>query len=200
MARDFEAGDHRVILTLPSVDADDLLAACEVLWQEGHRTWALPAAAAGHLGGLLSVFGRRARIGVCDVDSAEEAAKVALAGAAFVSSRFCLPELVAGAGAVPVILGGLTPQELRACGSAGAAVVQVTPCEAFGTVFARALPEMMAPLSLIAAGRLERYQADNWLGAGAVAVWPQGLIGVDLVVDADLDGLRQLAQRWRETP
>ncbi|MGB2977975.1 MAG: hypothetical protein WBB78_05575, partial [Propionicimonas sp.] len=68
MARaELELGLHRVVLSLPAVDPDDLIAACEVLWQEGHRVWSLPADRLDEVAGLRSVFGRRARIGVHNI-------------------------------------------------------------------------------------------------------------------------------------
>jgi 2-dehydro-3-deoxyphosphogluconate aldolase/(4S)-4-hydroxy-2-oxoglutarate aldolase len=192
-----DLGDHRVVVSLPAADADDLVAACEVLWQEGHRLWSLPVETAGELPGLKRVFGRRARIGVHGVVSAREAADAASGGADLVASIFCLPDVVAAAGDVPTVLGGLTPQELWNAHGAGASAVQVVPCEAFGTAYARSLPELVAEIPLLAAGRLEHYQAESWLSAGALGVWPTALVTQDLVVDTDLGGLRALCQRWR---
>lgn len=192
-----DLGDHRVVLPLPPVDSDDLVAACEVAWQEGHRVWSLPIDLLDELPGLRTVFGRRARIGVHDLTTAAQASAAAEAGADLLASIYCLPEVVAAAGTVPVLLGGLTPQELRAGHLAGAAAVQVVPCDAFGTAYARGLPELVAEIPLLATGRLEHYQAEVWLSSGAIGVWPTNLLTADLVVDADLDAWRQACQRWR---
>lgn len=192
-----DLGDHRVILPLPAADADDLLAGCEVLWQEGHRVWSLPVGQLHELDVLGRVFGRRAVIGVHGITDSSQAGEAVAAGAHLVASIYCLPGMVEAAGSVPVVFGGLTPQELRTAHLAGASAVQVVPCEAFGTAYARGLPELVAEIPLIAAGRLEHYQAGLWLASGAVAVWPTGLVTADLMVDTDLGPLRALAQRWQ---
>lgn len=124
MARaELELGMHRVIVSLPPVDPDDLIAACEVLWQEQHRVWSLPVDRLEELAGLLAVFGRRARIGVHNVLVPEEAGAAVEAGAAMLASPVPHAGLVAAAATVPVILGGLTPAELHAGYRAGASAV-----------------------------------------------------------------------------
>lgn len=188
---------HEVIVSLPDVDLDDLVPACEVLCQEGFRLWSLPVARLDDLAGLLRLFGRRAKAGVHDLTTADQVVAAAAAGAAFAASAYLLPDLVAAAPELPVILGGLTPSELHAGMAAGAAGVQLVPTEAFGTAYARTLPELMKPAPLIATGRLERYQAELWLESGAVAVWPTSLVTATLASGESLDGLRVQLQQWR---
>ena len=91
----------------------------------------------------------------------------------------------------------MTPSELFAGLVAGAAAVQLLPTEAFGTAYARILPQLVSPGTLIATGRLERYQAELWLEAGAIAVWPSGLVSSSLASGESLDGLRVQLQQWR---
>ena len=192
-----DLGIHQVIVSLPAVDADDLVGVCEVLCQEGFRLWSLPADRTQDLPALLRVFGRRARAGVHAVTEPGQVTAAAEAGAAFAASAFLARELVTAGAGLPVILGGLTPSELRSGLDAGAAAVQMLPSEAFGTAYARALPELLLPAPLIASGRLERYQAELWLESGAVAVWPRELVSLDLVSGDTLDGLRVKLQQWR---
>ena len=192
-----ELGEHQVVLSLPGADDDDLIAACEVLWQEGHRVWSVPPERLDDLAVLKRVFGRRARIGVHDLTKARQAAAAVAAGAGLLASIYCLPAIVAAADGIPVVLGGLTPQELRVAHRAGASAVQVVPCEAFGSGYARGLPELVSDIPLLATGRLEHYQAELWLSSGALGVWPTHLITAELVADDDLGELRTLSQRWR---
>lgn len=192
----WELGRHRLILSLPAVDAEDLIAACEVLWQEGHRVWSVPLERLDDLAALLPVFGRRAKIGVSGVDTAADAHTAIAAGAAWLSSLFPLAELPQAAGPVPVVLGGLTPAELRQAYAAGVSAVQVVPADAFGSSYARSLPSLLPEIPLLATGRLEHYQAGLWLSGGAEGVWHTDLIEPDLVVDAGLGPLRALVQRW----
>ncbi len=190
-------GTHQVIVPLPQLDLDDLVPACEVLWQEGFRVWSVAAGEAGQLPGLLRFFGRRAHIGVHAAREAADVVGAAAAGAAFAACDYLLPALVAAAPELPVVLGGLTPSELRAGLDAGAAAVQLVPTEAFGTAYARSLPELLLPAPLIATGRLERYQAELWLEAGAAGVCPRELVGHELVSGDSLAGLRAKLQQWR---
>jgi 2-dehydro-3-deoxyphosphogluconate aldolase/(4S)-4-hydroxy-2-oxoglutarate aldolase len=192
-----DLGVHGVIVGLPDLDADELLPACEVLCQEGFKLWSVAAVQLAQLPALLRVFGRRARIGVHDVTETSQVAAAAEAGAAFAASGFFLPELVAAALSLPVILGGMTPSELRAGMVAGAVAGQLIPTEAFGTSYARTLPDLLAPFPLIASGRIERYQAELWLESGGVAVWPRHLVEPDAVLGDTLDDLRVTLQQWR---
>jgi 2-dehydro-3-deoxyphosphogluconate aldolase/(4S)-4-hydroxy-2-oxoglutarate aldolase len=192
-----DLGVHSVVLSLPELDAEELVPACEVLCQEGFKVWTVAAGQVDQLPALLRLFGRRARIGVHGVTTVEEAAASATAGAAFVASTYLLPELVAAVPELPVILGGLTPTELWTGMAAGAAAVQLVPSEAFGTSYARILPDLLAPSPVIASGRIERYQAELWLESGGVAVWPRELVDPDAVLGDTLDDLRATLQNWR---
>lgn len=192
-----DLGVHSVVVGLPELDADVLLPACEVLCQEGFRLWSVASGQVDELPELTRVFGRRARIGVHDVVEPAQVVAAAEAGAAFAASQFMLPEVVAAVPALPVILGGLTPSELRAGMAAGAAAVQLAPSEAFGTSYLRALPNLLDPYPLIASGRLERYQAELWLEAGGAGAWPRQLVEPDAVLGDRLDDLRVTLQHWR---
>ncbi|MFT4108582.1 bifunctional 4-hydroxy-2-oxoglutarate aldolase/2-dehydro-3-deoxy-phosphogluconate aldolase [Propionicimonas sp.] len=190
-------GVHNVIVGLPDLDADELLPACEVLCQEGFKVWTLSAGQTSQLPGLLRVYRRRARIGVHGVTTAAQVQSAAGAGASFVASDFLLPELVGVVPELPVVLGGMTPSELRAGMEAGAAAVQLVPSEAFGTSYLRILPSLLAPGPVIQAGRVERYQAELWLDAGGLAVFPRDIIGPEAVLGDNLDDLRVTLQHWR---
>ena len=108
-----------------------------------------------------------------------------------------IAELVAAAGETPIILGGLTPNELRLGLAAGAAAVQVFPTEALGTALAHSLPGLLAPGGLIAAGRMEHYQAELWLSAGAIAVWPTNVLTPEVLHGESLDAVRVALAKWR---
>ncbi len=187
---------HAVIVGLPELAAEELVPACEVLCQEGFRLWAVAAAELVELPALLRLFGRRARIGVHGVTTPEQVVAAQSAGAAFAASDFCLPALVAAAPGFPVVLGGLTPSELHQGLRAGAAAVQVTPLEAFGTAYVRVLPDLLAPGPVVASGRVERYQAELWWEAGGIAVWPRDLVAREVVLGENLDELRATLQQW----
>lgn len=187
----------RVIVELPAGDVDDLIAAGEVLIQEGLAAWTLPFDRHAELGPLREVFGRRARLGVSDLRSPEQVAAAAEAGADLLLAPFADPALLDAAGPTPVVLGGLTPSEVARALSLGPAAVQVIPCDALGSLYARTLTAMFPGEPLIAAGKLERFQCEMWLEAGALAVCPAGAIGADDVAEPDLAELRHRCQGYR---
>jgi 2-dehydro-3-deoxyphosphogluconate aldolase / (4S)-4-hydroxy-2-oxoglutarate aldolase len=190
-------GEHRVIVNLPAFETEELLPACETLCQEGFTTWALPVERINDLAGLLASFGRRARIAVSGVTQPADIRRAAEAGAAFVATDLLAPKLLKVVPDYPVVLGGLTPTELRAGLAAGAAAVQVVPADALSADYAQSLPQLLGHPAVIATGRLTRTRAAAWLQAGAVAVWPQAVFADHLAVDLFLDELRSEIQTWR---
>lgn len=167
---------QRVVVCFPPDGFADWVPAAEVLLMEGFRTWQLPHSQLALLPDVLSLYARRARVGVGHVVDAAGVRAAVEAGAHFVSAPVHLPEMVEAAGDVPMLTGGLTPQEIAAALSAGAEAVQVTPADVMGSGYARSLPPLFPGVPLVAAGRLERYQAEMWLQAGAAAVSVEGVI------------------------
>lgn len=187
----------RTIIELPEADTDDLVAAGEVLVQEGLSLWTVPFARRGELVRLREVFGRRVRLGVGDLRSPDEVGYARGAEADLLLSPFASAELVDAAGPVPIVLGGLTPTEVARALLLGAAGVQVIPCDALGSLYARTLTAMFPGQPLIATGRLERFQCELWLDAGALAVCPLGAVSSGDVSDPDLTDLRHRAGGYR---
>lgn len=187
----------RVIVELPDGDPDDLVAAGEVMIQEGLSVWTVPFERRAELGPLREVFGRRVRLGVSDLRGGDQVAAAAAVAPDLLLAPFAEPELMDAAGATPVVLGGLTPSEVARGLRLGAAAVQVVPCDAMGSLYARTLTAMFPGAPLIATGRLERFQCEMWLEAGALAVCPVGVIGPDDVAEPDLAELRHRCQGYR---
>jgi len=190
-------GTHPVIASLPGVDADALVAACEVMWQEGLRTWSVHIDHMEALATLRGPFGRRAVVGVHGVTKASQGTAAAATGAGFVATAWVVRGLVRASGDVPVIAGGLTPSEVVAAGASGAAAVQVVPASALSPGYAYELPGIVGDLPLIATGDFSPEEAAEWLVAGAVGVWTTGLASAEAVTAADLDRLRSDCQAWQ---
>lgn len=188
----------RTIVELPTGDSDDLVAAGEVLVQEGLAAWTVPFERRAELVGLREVFGRRARLGVSNLRTADQVRLVVARGTAdLLLSPFASAELVAAASDTPLVLGGLTPSEVATALDLGPAAVQVIPCDAFGSLYAQTLTAMFPGEPLIATGKLERFQCEMWLDAGALAVCPVGAFGADDIAEPDLSGLRHRCQGYR---
>lgn len=166
----------RVVVELPAGGVHDWIPAAETLLLEGLRTWVFPVSLLGALPEALALYGRRARIGVGHLVDADGVRRAVAAGAHFLTSPTHRPELRDAAGDVPLVSGALTPSEIADAVAAGADAVQVGPVDVLGTSYARALPLLFPGLPLLVAGRLERYQAEMWLEAGAAAVCIQGVI------------------------
>ncbi|MFT3859836.1 hypothetical protein [Micropruina sp.] len=186
----------RVIVELPVAQLDDLVAAGEVLIQERLDCWTVPYSRRDELPGLRAMFGRRVRLGVADLRTADQVQDALAVEPDLVLSPFARADLVAAASTTPLVLGGLTPSELAAALRFGTAAVQVVPCDALGSLYARTVTGMFAGEPLIATGRLERFQCELWLDAGAAAVSPSGAVTTADVEDPDLADLRRRAQGY----
>lgn len=161
---------HRVVVEIPRDGVEDWVALAEVLLQEGLGAWVLPPELFPIAPEVLSLYGFRARVGACGVTDAEGVRRAVEAGLHFVLSPVSDPDLAAAAGDVPFVGGALTPGEVAAAARGGAEVVAVAPADALGTAYARALPPLFPGVALVPWGRLERYQCEMWLDAGARAV------------------------------
>lgn len=188
----------RMIVELPVGDPDDQLAAGEVLVQEGLATWVVPFERRAELVRLRELFGRRVRLGVSDLRTPGQVVQAASAGVTdLLLSPFASAALVDAAGDAPLVLGGLTPAEVATALELRPAAVQVVPCDALGSLYARTLTAMFPGEPLIATGKLERFQCEMWLDAGALAVCPLGAIGADDIAEPDLSELRHRCQGYR---
>lgn len=190
-------GRHRILVSLPDVDSSQLVSICELLCQEGYTTWTVPVDRLATAVDLMALFRRRARFGVHGVGDAATVRQVAKAGAQFAATRLLAPKLVKAVPEFPVILGGATPSELLAGLEAGAAAVQLWPADTYSQPNAAELVGLLGGRPLIAAGEMDQETASWWLRAGAVGVWPTGLIGDAIVEYGGLDGLREQLHWWR---
>lgn len=177
---------HRVVVAWPSGEIEDWIALAEVLVQEGLKVWAWPADRLDRLGEVTALYGRRVRIGIAGSLDDGQLWRAARAGAQFWLS----PTAVDPERAVPLpyLAGALTPNEVAQAARSRDAAVLVAPADALGTSYARTLPTIVPGVSVVPWGRLERYQCDMWLEAGAgavvvqdVVVRPEGAGGKNLV-------------------
>lgn len=160
---------NRIVVEVPRTGVEDWVVAAELLLQEGLGAWAFPVELVHLLPEVLALHGHRARVGVCGVTDAEGVRTAVAAGAHFVLAPVSGGDLRAGAGEVPLLTGGLTPQEVADVLRTGADTALVAPADALGAAYARSLPPLFPAASLVPWGRLERYQCDMWFQAGAAA-------------------------------
>ncbi|MEL4505607.1 bifunctional 4-hydroxy-2-oxoglutarate aldolase/2-dehydro-3-deoxy-phosphogluconate aldolase [Luteococcus sp. H138] len=189
----------KLVATLPDRAMPSLVAAVEVMVQEGIQALSLPVSHVEQVSRLRGIFGPRASVGVHDVAGPDDLAGALDAGADFVS--LCGPdgELVArakGAGC-PVLVAALTPTEVRAAWQLGVSGVVVVPAEVMGSGYPEALVALAPEATICARGGLGAYSARRWAEAGAVALWlDEALIG-DAFTSGSLGGLRERCQTFR---
>ncbi|MFE6053783.1 bifunctional 4-hydroxy-2-oxoglutarate aldolase/2-dehydro-3-deoxy-phosphogluconate aldolase [Kitasatospora sp. NPDC056446] len=112
------------------------------------------------------------RVGVGTVLTAEQAERGVAAGASFLVTPGCRPEVAVAARAagVPVVLGALTPTEVAHAVDLGAAAVKIFPARAFGPGYFKDLRGPYPDVPLVASGGVNAGNAAEFLGQGALAV------------------------------
>jgi 2-dehydro-3-deoxyphosphogluconate aldolase/(4S)-4-hydroxy-2-oxoglutarate aldolase len=111
-------------------------------------------------------------LGMGTIRNVQEAEQAVGAGAMFLVSPNCDVGVIAYARShnVPIIVGALTPTEVYTAWAAGALMVKVFPCSAFGPGY---LTELLGPfdqIPLVAVGGVTVQNVADYLAAGAKAV------------------------------
>lgn len=171
---------HRLVVVLRRVEPRDaLLALVDELADAGARvfevTFDAPTAEADLAALRLRLrdrFGDDALVGAGTLRRPAQLEAALRAGAQFGVAPTLDPALVRAAAeaGLPFVPGALTPTEIEAAWSAGAAFVKVFPASAVGPAFVRELRGPMPEIGLIPTGGIDRTNARSWLEAGAAAV------------------------------
>ena len=134
---------------------------------------------------------------VLDEDSARHCVE---AGARFLTSPGFIPEVVAYANKVNVVVlpGALTPTEVIASWKAGADLVKIFPTGHIGGVqYVRALKVPLPQIPLIATGGVNQVTATNFILAGATAIGVGGeLLPKEALHFRQVDRIEELAGRF----
>jgi 2-dehydro-3-deoxyphosphogluconate aldolase/(4S)-4-hydroxy-2-oxoglutarate aldolase len=127
-----------------------------------------------------------AALGVGTVLTAEQADQAIDAGAQFLVTPSISESVasVAAAREVPVIMGALSPTEVRAALDLGAAAVKIFPARVVGPDYLRDLHGPFPAIPLIPTGGVNAGSASAYLRAGAVAV----TAGTDVVAPILVSG------------
>lgn len=133
----------------------------------------------------------RAMVGVGSVVNVPAAEAAVAAGAAFLVSPICRPELVAVAhrAGCPIMLGAYTPTEAQTAHEAGADFVKIFPADGLGPAYLKALRGPLPHLRLVPTGGVDLTTISDFVNAGCPAVG----VGSSLVSPAILAG-----QRWAD--
>jgi len=183
--------DAKAIVLLSSCRLDDVIAPVEVLLQEGLSVISLSPTGPLTPTMLRTIFGRRVTVGVHDLRSVADAQWSVEQDAAF-ALTMGLPQAgaVLRAAGLPELPAALTPREVDAAWSTGAAGVQVVPANAFGNAYAAQLSALVPEPKLVVRGAEASHEVKAWLGAGAVAAcFAEKLLG-DSLRRGNLSSLR----------
>lgn len=148
METSFAAGLQAIEITINTAEALQIVAAN------------LPAIPPGKL------------LGVGTIRNLGEAKQAVAAGAMFLVTPNTDTAVIgfARANAIPVIAGALTPTEVYAAWSAGADMVKIFPCRAFGPEYLRELRGPYEQIPLVAVGGVDLNNVQEYFNAGAKAV------------------------------
>jgi len=146
-------------------------------------------------------FGSRAVIGAGTVLGAEDCRAVLAAGAEFVVSPVCQPEIVRAAHAAdrPVMLGAYTPTEAQAAHDAGADFIKIFPADTLGPAYIRALRAPLPHLRIVPTGGVDLQTAAEFLKAGCVALGVgSALLPAEVLRSSNWPELSRLARTFVE--
>jgi len=117
-------------------------------------------------------FGERALIGVGTVLNANACRDALEAGAEFVVTPVCRPELVpvVHSAGRPIMLGAFSPTEAQTAHEAGADFIKIFPADTFGPAYIKALRAPLPHLRIVPTGGVEVHNVRDFLQAGCVAL------------------------------
>jgi 2-dehydro-3-deoxyphosphogluconate aldolase / (4S)-4-hydroxy-2-oxoglutarate aldolase len=205
MKRDEVREVIRRIGILPSVrvSSRDLASfAAEALYSSGIPIVEITMTTPGALEVINDLAARHAdlAVGAGTVLDEEMAKRCIDAGARFITSPGLIPEVVAYAKRMEVVVlpGTLTPTEVIAAWKAGSDFVKIFPTGHVGGVqYVRALKVPLPQIPLIASGGVNQLTATDFIVAGATAIGVGGeLLPKEALHFRQEDRIRELASRF----
>lgn len=144
-------------------------------------------------------LGDRGLVGVGTVLDVVTARAAIAAGAEYVVSPICCPELVAVAHAAgkPVMIGAYTPTEAQLAHEAGADFVKLFPADGLGAGYVKALRAPLPHLRLVPTGGVDLNTIPALVKAGCVAVGAgSSLVSAKILETEDWPQLTRLAAQF----
>jgi 2-dehydro-3-deoxyphosphogluconate aldolase / (4S)-4-hydroxy-2-oxoglutarate aldolase len=146
-----------------------------------------------------ATLGDRALIGVGTVLDEDTCQAAIEAGAQFVVSPICRPELARKANAAqkPVMLGAYTPTEAQLAHESGADFVKIFPADGLGVAYIKALRAPLPHLRMVPTGGVDLKTIGDFLKAGCPAVGAgSSLITKDILEKDDWPALARRAAEF----
>ncbi len=141
-------------------------------------------------------IGERALTGVGTVITADTCRAAIEAGAEFIVTPVCRPELVAVAHAAgrPIMLGAYTPTEAQTAHEAGADFVKIFPADKLGPGYIKALRGPLPHLRIVPTGGVDVPNVADFLKAGCAALGVgTALVSPKILQEADWPELTRRA-------
>jgi 2-dehydro-3-deoxyphosphogluconate aldolase/(4S)-4-hydroxy-2-oxoglutarate aldolase len=138
-------------------------------------------------------------VGAGTVMNAHQARDAVEAGARFVVSPACIPELAPPCRelGVPLFLGALTPTEVASASAAGATAVKLFPAGIGGPSYLKHLRGPFPDVLFVPSGGVNDHNAREYLAAGAVAVYAgSNLAPPELVEHGEHDEITRRAHAF----
>lgn len=193
--------DGRLVVVARAQQAADYDRVIDVLVDAGVRSVEVTLTTPGtfdRLPALIERYRGAADIGVGTVTALDQLERVIDAGAPYavtpITSRALVERAVAAG--LPIVPGGLTPSELFASWSLGAAAVKVFPAGQVNPGYVKDLRGPFPGISVMPSGGVDLDGARAWLNAGAVAVSVGGPLLGDAFAGGDLAALRERARQF----
>ncbi len=121
---------------------------------------------------LADKFGADILLGMGTLTKVEQAAEAKAAGAQFLVSPHCNPDLAKamGSSGLAVMVGALTPTEVELAYRLGADVVKIFPGSLVGPSYIKALKGPFPEIPMMPTGGVSIDNVADWFAAGVVAV------------------------------
>ncbi len=117
-------------------------------------------------------FGEQILLGMGTLTKVEQARSAAAAGARFLVSPICDPDLARAmvASGLAVMVGALTPTEVELAYRLGSDVVKIFPGSLVGPAYVKALKGPFPQIPMMPTGGVSLENVKDWFAAGVVAV------------------------------
>jgi 2-dehydro-3-deoxyphosphogluconate aldolase / (4S)-4-hydroxy-2-oxoglutarate aldolase len=177
---------QRVVPVVRCGDAEDAVLTARAAGAGGMRVVELTLTTPDVHQALRELRGAGLVLGLGSLLDAADVAPAVEAGAEFVVTFGCVPDLVAAAreASVPAVQGALTPGEVLAAHVAGADAVKVFPARAVSPAYLGDLRAVLPDVRLMPTGGIELGDVRPWLDAGAWAVGLGSALGTVAAVGA----------------
>jgi len=152
------------------------------------------------IGEARDKVGDRSLVGVGTVLDAASCRAAIDAGAEFIVTPICRPDLVAIAHAAqrPIMLGAYTPTEAQLAHESGADFVKIFPADSLGPAFVKALLAPLPHLRMVPTGGIDVNNISDFFQAGCAAVGVgSALVSTKILQEAGWSELTKRARAFR---